>query len=248
MLGCIYLSTVKRVLKIALLSALSCLYLWLVLISFCFSLAAFWFLTAGLIGLMILKQRLTGSLLICVAVFFLLTPLSIIQYNQEGARMQQKITAGDGLSLKEKLGAYNLNLLLCAGALLVYPDVAREVFLIHIPVKGNVRISNNDFFMDSEVIRKHIREDRMGTVSWGNSFKYGTQEELKYGTALNPCKLSKTDSGYSVEVEVSYPARARTTLDLFGPRLPIYVEEGLMNYLQKEGWLFPYRQVYKSKG
>lgn len=162
--------------------------------------------------------------------------------------MQQKITAGYGLSLKEKVAAYNLNLLLCAGAILFYPDAAREVFLMHIPAEGDIRISDNDFFLDSELIRKHIREGRMGTVSWGNSFKYGTHEELKYGTALNPCKLSKTKDGYSVEVEVAYPAKARTNLDIFGPRLPIYVEEGLMNYLQKEGWLFPYRQVYQSKG
>lgn len=175
----------------------------------------------------------------------MLTPLNVKEYHKASFRMQGEILAGRHLSFREKLAIYNLSILLGVGAYPFYPEVAKEVLLLHLPVEGNIRTSRDTFFMKSTVIQRHIQQGKMGRVSWGNAKEYKGYEELRFGTALNPCKLSKTNTGYAIEVELSYPEKCRTNLNIFGPYLPLYVEEGLFNYLQKEGWLYPYTQIYK---
>ncbi|MFM7747914.1 MAG: hypothetical protein ACKO7X_08340, partial [Bacteroidota bacterium] len=72
--------------------------------------------------------------------------------------------------------------------------------------------------------------------------------ESRYALALNPCEVyPPLKNGYSTEykisVKVSYPYSSE--IDLGNKFVQLHVQEGLFHYLQQEGWLHPYKAIWK---
>ena len=156
------------------------------------------------------------------------------------------IKSGHGLSMQEKLNVYGLNIVMAVMAYPIFPEVAKETLLMMFPVEGNVRTFNDGFFMKSAKIRKALKKNSLQKeiyVSWNASEYLHLFTEARSALALNACTIRKFANGdVTAEVKVTYPAESRTLLIPFPSK--VYLQEGLLNYLQTEGWLFPYKAIW----
>jgi hypothetical protein len=67
---------------------------------------------------------------------------------------------------------------------------------------------------------------------------------------LNPCEVypplkNGRITEYKISVDVSYPYSSEIFL-IDNQFIQLRVQEGLFHYLQKEGWLHPFRAVWKA--
>lgn len=193
------------------------------------------------------KKILLKSFVLEVILFFLFIPLSNKEYNKKSDSYFSKISRGDDLDFVEKLNVYNLNIGLAIATFSIFPEISKETFCMIFPAKD--RTFKSDFFLKSKRINYCYRKG-ISTVNWKSSdfYSYTSAQgyyEARASLALNPCKIHKElllgRTKYTAVVNVNYYPKAKILLI---PILGFYVEEGLFNYLEKEGWLNPYYATY----
>lgn len=199
------------------------------------------------------KQKSQRIFLLTPLVWGILNLVLIVQslriYNHERDRYMSVVSAGGELEPREKVNVYVLNIFMSLCAWPLYPEVARESFLLMFPCDKGERRITGAFFLDSKLVQKKIRGMKAGdsvSVRWsGNDYVLG-RREARYALALNPCRITLLNSAmprrYEARVSVSYPPRSKVAV--IGGPLPLYVEEGLFAYLQRCGWLYPYEAVW----
>lgn len=129
----------------------------------------------------------------------------------------RKIEQGRDLTLYEKCSVYSIHCAIMTFGSLVSPEAARQEFYLSYP--HGEKVWKNNFN-----IKKQGRIGLPYTI--GN---------LRTACALNGCYLV----GDSIQGVMEYPYLKEDTR-ILGFRF----NEGLLNYLQTEGWLFPYKFKY----
>ena len=205
-----------------------------------------------LLGLLLWRfigfKYLLFSWIITLVMTLVLFSHSISTYNSKTSEYMARIKSGNHLNFKEKSSIYVLNLLISGFSYPIYPEVAKESFLLTFKSDSNFRVFEDDFFMSSEKIKLGFQNNKT-RISWSGSEYNLEHPESRYALALNPCDLKIVDFDsfyeYSVKIRVEYPEKYSAVL-LSYP-FKIMIEEGLFNYLQKENWLHPYTAVWKTK-
>jgi len=228
-----------------------------VLFTLFFCWLASWGMYLGYIGVILMIGGLCGwvyfrlrywiiSMILIVMVSLLLIPQSVSIYNQKTELYMDKIGSGDHLSWLEMVSIYGLNVVMSVLAYPVYPEVAVESWYMMFQCDQQVRIFEDDFFLNSKKVKAAFANNDSHVV-WSASCYHFGDPESRYALALNPCELKKeiTANGveYSASVKVEYPERTKATLLKYP--IEIQVEEGLFNYLQSRGWLHTYTAVWK---
>lgn len=188
------------------------------------------------------------SWLITLIIFLVLFPNTIKQYDSKVTDYTTRIKSRKELNIKEKCSIFGLNIMMSTFAYPIYPEAAKESCLLHFKVTNDLRIIEDDFFMESEKIKSGFDNNQL-MVTWSTSeCKLGNLES-RYALALNSCKLNINETNlfkeYSVETRVEYPKYS--ALVLISDPIIIKIEEGLFNYLQQEEWLHPYTVIWKTK-
>ena len=189
-------------------------------------------------------------------VFFVgmaMLPLSIKQYNARSKDYFQRIQEKKSLSFSEKISIYGLNIFFCTGGSLIYPEVAGESMLMLIKDSDGVREFESDFFLKSHEIQRALKEPfstPRKKIKWNPGNYKLFHPESRYALALNPCEVypplkNGRSTEYKISVDVSYPYSSEIFL-IDNQFVQLRVQEGLFHYLQKEGWLHPYRAVWKA--
>lgn len=184
-----------------------------------------------------------------VLAYLLLLPLSLWQFDAKSRTMMAAIQRGEKLDVIDKCAIYGMNVIMGITAMPLYPEVAIETLLMCIPDEDGIRTFNDDFFLASSSIQKVPVPARRKEVSWHPDVYAQMSAESRVALALNKCYVTtiRKDSiiQYEVEVEISYPPKARVLLTPWP--FPIIVEEGLIRYLETCGWLFPYTAIWKTE-
>ena len=184
-----------------------------------------------------------------IILYLVMLPVTTNQMNKTTADYQTRISSGEHLSCVEKWNIYGLNITMSAVAYPVFPEVAKEAFLMMFPTKDGIREFESNFFMKSRKLTEAFNESSSGRVVWSQKDYTGEYHEARAALALNICTYkifrNEKDKTYKVSVPVRYPSRLRSTVLKYP--VTINVEEGLFHYLEKEGWLFPYTAVWIHK-
>ena len=165
------------------------------------------------------------------------------------------------LDLEDRLTIAALGLAMGVIAAPIFPEVAQEQLLLHLPAQDRARES--DFATRSERISeplstfiKRLPKPVPGAkpIRFGPErivFNYNT-DDPRVALALNPCLLravATPDAGgwrvdAEVAVEVVYPPRY--ALQMFTYQGEAFaVEEGLFYALQEAGWYHPYTMTWR---
>jgi len=125
-----------------------------------------------------------------------------------------------------------------------------EQFRMGLPDVHNSKTRWFPTFLGRSVRIKQCYQKGISTVNWTSSdfCSYTSVQgyhEARASLDLNPCEIHKEllsgRTKYTAVVNVNYYPKAKILLI---PILGFYVEEGLFNYLEKEGWLHPYYATY----
>ena len=138
----------------------------------------------------------------------------------------------------ENFSTYNLVEIYVLGIVMsvlgypLYPEVAVEHLSLMSREKG---ARQSDFFMESRVVQKAIKNYEKPTLlAWNNSAYMIGHPEARVALALNGATLFKDGQKISIEVPIKYPRNA------IAPLLPgIKIQEGLFWLLQEKGWYHP---------
>jgi len=179
-------------------------------------------------------------------------PLSIKQYNARSKDYFQRIQEKKSLSFSEKISIYGLNIFFCTGGSLIYPEVAKESMLMMFKDSDGVREFESDFFLKSQKIQSALKNPfntPKKKVTWNPKY-YKLYPESRYALALNPCEVypplkNGHSTEYKISVKVSYPYSSEIYL-IKNEFVQLQVQEGLFHYLQQEGWLHPYKAIWKA--
>lgn len=176
----------------------------------------------------------------------------------DGLSVQVQRYGSRGLTLRDRLGVYTLNLAMAAGGFVAgLPEVALEALLMSWRGPAE-RAFESDFAMRSVVVREAVvgffgdlRAERgveavlpVRQVSWRSY----DQDSPRVSLALNgPLRLSgravREQGGWRLDlegaVECRYPRYARLTLMRVGGQT-LALDEGLFWALQETGWLHPF--------
>jgi hypothetical protein len=192
------------------------------------------------------NKRALSVFIINGLIFLITIPYSNKQYDRKSDSYYNIVLSGDELSFIEKLNVYNLNILISAVSFPVYPEIGMESFLLIFPDNDKQRTFKSDFFLKSDLIQKAIAQNDK-FVTWSGKY-YLNFKEARVALALNPCILKWEVNGskisYMAKVKVRYPENSKTLLVNYP--IKFYIQEGLFNYLQKEGWLHPYTAIWYS--
>jgi hypothetical protein len=224
---------------------LAAIWIW----SFCFNflIAYIW---GVLLFILFLKFRtrifsLRTFITYCL-IYLLFLPFTLYQYQKRSAIFFQKIQQGRNLTFVEKSAVYGLNIVIGCLAYPIYPEVSKETLLMMFPADNGIRNFESDFFLKSDKIQQAIRSGK-SRVSWSTKDYALGKKEARYALALNPCTLTvKTENSktyYTVTVPIEYPEKL--SVMLLSYPIQVTLEEGLFGYLQKAGWLHPYRAVWQ---
>ena len=182
-----------------------------------------------------------------VAVYLFMIPLTLHQLENTSAGYQAKINRGEHLTFIEKCNIYGLNITMVVVGYPIFPELSKEAFLMMFPSKSGVREFEDDFFMKSKKMQEAFKKSPRGKVYWPHyDFPY---HEARTGLTLNLCTYEITKSNgiktYKASTKVRYPANAQVIIKTFP--IKIVIEEGILHYLEKEGWLFPYTSIWIHK-
>ncbi|MBK9371884.1 MAG: hypothetical protein IPN01_37270 [Deltaproteobacteria bacterium] len=204
---------------------------------------------------------------VCWALAFLLVPLvlkpCLAEQRARREALFEAFTSGGpaALDLEDRLAIAALGLAMGVLAAPVFPEVAQEQLLLHLP--GEDRVRESDFATRSERVSaplntfiKRLPKPVPGAepVRFGPErvvFVYG-QDDPRVALALNPCLLSAVatpeQGGWRIDAEVAvkveYPPSY--TLHLFSYDGEAFaVEEGLFYALQELGWYHPYTMTWR---
>ena len=205
-------------------------------------------LSGGIISIYVKRSFFSGRLVLFqITLYLLMLPLTLRQYQQNSVFMYRKIQDGQSLRLSEKCSIYGLNIIICCLAYPFYPEISKESFLMCFPVESGQRIFYDDFFLQSAKVQDALLTGRK-RVKWSiNEYVLG-KKEARYALALNPCSLTTIPISqkkvHKVEVNIHYPENSEVVLLDFPVRVTL--QEGLFAYLQRIGWLYPYRAIWIS--
>lgn len=194
--------------------------------------------------------------------WFRYNPIDQLQYRVDNLN-EKLISKGPySFSFSEKVSIYLLGFHMCLFGMPIYPEIAKEQFLLQFPGPKN-RVFHSSFAMKSEKIKEVVSDysktlmmttsnkERHILVSKRIIFNY-TTDNKRVVLALNPCYISgeaKKEGGIwelsmQAKVNVLYPQKSR--IPLFSIlRKTFYIEEGLFWMLQQNGWFFPYTAIWK---
>lgn len=204
---------------------------------------------------------------VCWAVSFALVPFVLKpclaeQRARREALFEAYTTKGlPALDLEDRLAIAALGLAMGGIALPIFPEVAQEQLLLHLPSEDRSRES--DFALRSERVSAPLNtfiESLPAPVPGGKPLHFGPrrvvftygQDDPRVALALNPCLLSAVatpvEGGWRIDaevaVEVEYPPSS--PLQVFSFRgEPYIVEEGLFYALQEAGWYHPYTMTWR---
>ena len=198
----------------------------------------------------LLLYRLTPLIWIIINILFLKN--SINTFNNASEKYITKIQQSEQLSFREKFNIYGLNIFMSVVSYPLYPEVAKESFMMAFRTKTGTRVFEDDFFLKSPKIAQAVKNSKLGKpfiVKWrGAEYAMG-QTESRFALALNPCRMIIKKEGSNLitvaRVSVSYPENYVAILT--HQPFEIKIQEGLFSYLQKCGWLHPYEAVWISK-
>ena len=169
------------------------------------------------------------------------------------------------LSFVDKVGVYGLNIVMAAAAAPLYPEAAKETFLMCFPPpKDRLRVFHSEFGLGSARLSGklrewvsglagdtvHVREFGPEFIEWSHEEYRLTNPEARYGLALNQTHLkmtaTRTGNRYRLDVShlvgIAYPSDAYVPL-ITRPRLRM--QEGLFWVLQQSRWLHPYNAEWR---
>lgn len=136
---------------------------------------------------------------------------------------------------------------------MIYPEVAKESMLMMFKDSDGMREFEGDFFLKSQKIQSALKypfNTPKKEVMW-NAEDYGLfKPESRYALALNPCVVyPPLKNGYSTEYKISVKASYPYSSEIYlikNEFVQLQVQEGLFHYLQQEGWLHPYKAIWKA--
>jgi len=250
--------------KIVFQRGISLFFIFVAFILFCWLII--WEILAGYISIIFLLgaviwgawksfRKLFYSCLILFLVNFLLIQFSINQYTDKSDDYFKRIQNGQSLSISEKVSIFGLNLFFCVGGYLIYPEIAKESFLMMFKDADRKREFETDFFLSSVKIKQKFclnsRKRVISSLSWTKDDYVLGQHESRIALALNPCyvhpQIAKGNYfEYRITNMADYPMDSKITLIDVGP-IHLTVQEGLFNYLETIGWLHPYEATWKAK-
>jgi len=205
------------------------------------------------------------SMLLLLIIFlfsswFRYNPIDQLQYRIDHLSNKLIQKGPYSFTFLEKASIYLLGFNMCLCGMPLYPEIAKEQFLLQFPGPKN-RVFHSSFAMKSEKI-KEVVNGYSTTLMRLNSYKYTfspkrvafnyATDNMRVALALNPCYISgeakKKDGIWELsmqaKVNVLYPQKSR--IPLFSIlRKTFYIEEGLYWMLQQNGWFFPYTAIWK---
>ena len=200
-------------------------------------------------------RKLFYSILILLLVNVLLIQFSIKQYTDKSDDYFKRIQNRQSLSYSEKVSIFGLNLFFCIGGYIIYPEIAKESFLMMFKDADGKREFESDFFLSSTKIKQEFclnsRRRVESRVFWTKDEYVLGQHESRIALALNPCIVHPPITidnyfEYRITNMADYPVNSKITLIDFG-LFHLTVQEGLFNYLETIGWLHPYEATWKTK-
>lgn len=202
---------------------------------------------------------------VCWAVSFALVPFVLKPcLAEQRARREAMFSAYTqrglpALDLEDRLAIAALGVAMSVVAAPIFPEVALEQALLHLPAEDRERRS--DFALRSERVTAPLDDFMERLPPRGDApLRFGPKkivfdysvDDPRVALALNPCLLSAvatpTEGGWVVEAEVSVEVRYPPSypLQLFSYRgEPLIVEEGLFFALQEAGWYHPYTMTWR---
>lgn len=194
--------------------------------------------TLKITGLVFLVVFLTIFINGCIYVFNL----------QE--KTMDKIKNGEEPSLYEKCSIYTMHMAVFMFGWPLSPEAASEIFKMSFPWNREKAVfRENDFFMDSPSVQKHItnlRENQRQRIAFKAETAYNTASpDHRVALGVNPGYLYKKDGKVYLESYAHYPYYSATPITIFGAR--IIIQEGLFHYLEKIGWMHPYTMTWWCK-
>jgi len=158
----------------------------------------------------------------------------------------EKLKAGKELSLYECCSVYTMHMAVWMFGWPLAPEAAKEAFLLHFPHRKEVSLSGNSVFKSKKF--KDLPYGRT-KISWDLSDF--NSSERRYALALNGKNTEvfvyeDTSAGEGF-VDDGDLMECRLTVEYTDVKVDIAgitIHESLFNYLQKKGWLHPYRARY----
>lgn len=177
-------------------------------------------------------------------------------------KSMKKLQQGKELNLYECCSIYSMHTAIWMFGWTFAPEAAKECFFLHLPyTQGDTLDFNPNKITNSEKINTAINSlesKPIGSsvyVAWDGNKDYALASiEHRAAIAINPCKVTKTDTPkWAIEhspnvnfIEITspmiYPKYSRTIFDL--GKFKIIIHEGLFRYLQDKGWLTKYTARY----
>ena len=134
----------------------------------------------------------------------------------------------------------------------LYPEISQEMWhMIFSSSEGRELIFDDDFFLDSRIVKKPINNySKPQRLTWHPSQYNLGQSEARVALTFNGGTLYMEDDQIEVKVPCAWPRysdyrdhSAKTPLVQF-PR--IEVQEGLFWILETERWIYPYTAVWRA--
>ncbi len=210
-------------------------------------------------GRRIAAVRLGAWVVLVLAISFgFRVPFREFARRHDGLAMQVHRHGSQGLSLRDRVGVYTLNLAMAVGGLVAgLPEVALEAWLMSF--RGPLeRTFESDFAMRSVLVRETVagffaalaaeRGAEVALPARQVAWRSYDQDSPRVSLALNgPLWLSgravREGGRWRLDlegvVECRYPRSSRLTLARLGGE-SIALDEGLFWALQETGWLHPF--------
>ena len=219
------------------------------------------FIPTNLYGL---SKRIILSSIVSIALLFTIQ-IPIKEINNNVALLAQKPRNTDTIhvfTFKDKVSMYGLHILISLVGFPLYPEAAKEVFLMLFPADNNIRYFHSDFPMHSKKVQNTLKQfikslhdsnenekTLKKRIAWDSKEYVLGNKEARYALALNPSIMrmraernnSKWRIDITLKVPVAFPQNSNTQL-ISSPDL--FIEEGLFWMLQEAGWLYPYEAVW----
>ena len=201
-----------------------------------------------LIGIMVFfRKKIYKGIAVGIAAYIIMLPFVFNSITGMSAKYSKLINEGKDLNVIQVWNIYGLHLTMTVTALPLYPEVALETAIMHIPKKKNDTIViNSDFFLKSKKFRDAIKRSDSGIVRWKQADFNITSDEARVALALAPTRYRKLPDGrYETSILVGYNPKAWATF-IDTKYVKLSVSEALFNYLEKKGLLFRYVAVWRS--
>ena len=187
------------------------------------------------------KNRLIRKLTIALSVITLIAAVGLIRLNA----LNHKPSDPAHFSWLNKVEVYTLGIVMSVLAYPIYPEVAKEHLSLYVPNHGERKRYNDDFFLNSSVVRdainKAIQTKDEVRLYWSvNDYRLSLNLEdyweARVALAFNGGWLRVEGKQAVARIPIAYPQRALAPLVSIPGIGTLAVQEGLFWVLQQEGW------------